>query len=125
MAGGGRNRGPSKEELALQRQQLELEKQRLGLEQNASTAAEQERSLLQQQLQLQGQAQKEQTNLLTQLSQESANANREFSSILKKQQLEEERNLRLGKVEAVRASASEAVQTERANFSLLRNMQRA
>jgi hypothetical protein len=125
MAGGGGNRGPSKEELELQRQQLELEKQRLGLEQNASAAAEQERSLLQQQLQLQGQAQKEQTNLLTQLSQESATANREFSSILKKQQLEEERNVRLGKVEAVRASASEAIQTERANFSLLRNMQRA
>ena len=122
MASGG-NRGASKQELALQKQQLELEKQRLTLEQNASAASEQERSLLQQQLQLQGQAQKEQTNLLTQLSQESANSNREFSSILKKQQLEEERNLRLGKVEAIRARSSEAIQTERANFSLLRNMQ--
>ena len=121
---GGGARGPSQAEIDLQNQQLQLERERLALQQNASQAADQERGFLQQQMQLQSQAQQEQTSLLRQQSEAAARQQSEFSSILKQQQEEEERNLRLSKVEAVRASASEAQQMQRANFGLLRNLSR-
>jgi hypothetical protein len=121
---GGGARGPSKAEIDLQNQQLQLERERLELQKNASTAADQERGFLQEQMQLQSQAQQEQTSLLRQQSDAAARQQSEFSSILKQQQQEEERNLRLSKVEAVRASTSEAQQMQRANFGLLRNLSR-
>lgn len=121
---GGGARGPSQAELDLQNQQIELERQRLELEKNAASAADQERGFLQEQMQLQSQAQQEQTSLLRQQSDAAARQQSEFSSILKRQQQEEERNLKLSKVEAVRASASEAQQMQRANFGLLRNLNR-
>jgi len=119
---GGGSRGPSPEETALQQQQLDLERQRFALEQQAAEASTRELSLLQQQLSEQSILQQEQTSLLSQLNQESAVQQQDYAALLLRQQTEETRAAELAKVESIRASSSQAKQTERANFGLLRNL---